>query len=534
MRPKSSLPAAVLVLSLLIAGCAGSTPSVTAPASSGGGGTLTRSMTDEPTSLDPQGAANSGANLMLPYLFDTLVTRQSDGQYVPLLAESWQVGSDGKTVDFKLRQGVKFHDGSALDAKAVVFTFERFKAQGDKSPIAGNIKEIASITALDESTVRFSFAKPTATVFSTLSMPYAGILSPSAVAAAGQDVGRKPVGTGPFKLGDWQSGVGVTLVRNPDYNWGTPEAKNRGPVKFEKLVFKLIPDPSTQLAALQSGDVDVLFVNEPSQLTTLEKDNNFAVQRVNLDSLIYLGFNCAKPPFDDVKVRQALSFAVNKDQIVQTALAGMGAVASTPLTPSLLGYNADLGSYGQGFDPAKAKSLLTQAGFNQGADGVWQRGGQKLTARLLTSTRAPNDAIATVLQSQFKTLGVPVEIQQLDSAAVMKATTEGAFDILLWRYEWNDPDALNIYLGGSRIRQTNRVFYSNKAVDDLLRKGLSEFDSAKRAGIYQEAQKLILADAPWQPLYLPVEGLVVGKRVQGLKIGALGRMLVNDVTLAGQ
>jgi peptide/nickel transport system substrate-binding protein len=528
---KFELPAALLALLLLLSGCVGGAPGATPPAADG---TLTRSLTDEPATLDPQGAANASTNVLLPYLFDTLVTRLSDGQYAPLLAEKWHVGADGQTVDFTLRQGVKFHDGTGLDAKAVVFTFERFQTAGDKSPIAGNVKEIAAVTALDERTVRFSFAKPTATLFSTLAMPYAGILSPAAVAAAGQDVGRKPVGTGLFRLGEWQPGVGVTLLRNPDYAWGTPEAQNRGAAKFAKLAFKVIPEASTQLAALQAGDVDALYVNEPSQLAKLEQDSRFTVRRVNQDALIYLGYNCARAPFDDVRVRQALSHAVDKEEIVKTALAGLGVVANTPLTPSMLGFNPDLGAYGQGFDLAGAKTLLSEAGFRHSGDGIWQRDGRQLTARLLTSTRAPNDAIATVLQSQFKALGVPVEIQQLDSAAAMKATTEGAFDILLWRYEWNDPDALNIYLGSSRIRQTNRVFYANRAVDDLLQKGVVEFDMARRAAIYHEAQKLILADAPWQPLYLPVEGLVVDKRVQGLQIGALGRMLVNDVTLAGR
>ena len=518
----------LLALALLLSGCGVAATPATA------GGVLTRAMADEPVSLDPQGPANSGLNLMLPYLFDTLITRQSDGKYVGLLAESWQVSPDGRSVDVKLKKGVKFHDGSPLNAEAVVFTFERFKATGDKSPIAGNIKEIGSITALDELTVRFGFAKPSAAFLSTLAMPHAGILSPTAVKAAGEEMGRRPVGTGPFRFGEWKPGVGVTLVRNPDYNWGTPEAQNRGPVRFEKLVFKTIPEPSTQLAALQTGDVDVLFVNEPAQLAKLEQDKNLQVVRVNLDALIYLGYNCAKPPFDDVKVRQAFSHAVDKRQIIQVALAGMGTEAHTPLTPSMLGYNADLRSYGQAFDLGKAKALLVGAGFAQQPDGTWQRQGQKLVGRLLTSTRAPNEAIATVLQSQFKAIGVPVEIQQLDSAAVMKATNEGSFDLLLWRYEWNDPDALNIYLGTSRIRQTNRVFYSNKEVDALLQKGLGEFDPVKRAAIYQEAQKMILADAPWQPLYLPVEAMVIRNRVQGIKVGALGRMLVNDVTISGQ
>jgi len=275
-------------------------------------------------------------------------------------------------------------------------------------------------------------------------------------------------------------------------------------------------------------------VNDPGQVATLANEQDLKTEPAGIDALVYLGYNCAKPPFDDKKVRQALSFAVDKAEIVRTALAGLGTVAHTPLPPSILGYNLELKTFGQGYDLAKAKSLLAETGFQQTPDGSWERGGKKLSGRLLTSNRAPNEAIATILQSQFKRIGVPIEIQQLDSAAVMQATNEGSFDLLLWRYDWNDPSALNIYLASSRIRQTNRVFYSNSQADELLERGLYELDPDKRSAIYQEAQKVILSDAPWQPLYYPSEVMAFRNRVKGIAIGSMGRMLVNDVTLEGR
>lgn len=495
------------------------------------GGTLSRAMTSEPVNLDPHGAANSGLNLLLPLVFDTLITRQADGKFVPLLAEEWKVAPDGLSAEFKLKKGVTFHDGTPLNAEAVKITFDRFKAAGQKSPIAANIKEFAKVEVVNDLTVRFEFAKPNASFVSTLAMPYAGILSPAVVKAGTEEIARKPVGTGPFKFEEWKKGASITLVRNPDYKWGSPEVENRGPVRLDSVVFKVIPDASTQLAALQAGEIDVIFTNEPSHLTKLEADKNFTAQRINYEGLIYLGYNNAKAPFDDVKVRQAMSHAVNKKEIIDTALGGLGTEANTLLAESVLGYAEDVKAHAQAFNLEKAKALLKEAGFVQEADGSWQRDGQKLSGRLLASNRAPNDAIATVLQSQFKALGVPVEIQQLDSAAVMKATNQGAFDLLLWRYEWNDPDGLNIFLSTSRIRQTNRVFYSNPKADALFEQGLREFDLEKRAKIYQDVQKIILDDAAWQPLYNPVEGLVYSNRIKGIRVGALGRMLVNDVTV---
>lgn len=538
---KSLRVAALLLVAIpLVSACSPSQPASTnstgssqptQPANAAGGGVLTRALTSEPTSMDPHGAANAGLNVVLPYLYDTLVTRQKDGKFVPFLAESWQVSQDGKSVDFKLRKDVKFQDGSPLTSAAVAYTFQRFKKVGDKSPIAANIKQIDKIQALDDYSVRFTFTEPNASVFGTLSMPYAGILNPAGEQNGGADLASKAMGTGPFKLAEWKKGVSITLTRNPDYSWGPAEVKNKGPVYLDKLVFKIVPDSSTQMSALQAGDVDAIFVTEPSQLTLAQADKSLKIDPINLDSLIYLGYNCAKPPYDDPKVRQALSYAVDKGDIVKTALGGLGIQAGTPLPPGLLGYDKSLESYGQSYDVAKAKSMLSEAGFTQGSDGTWQKDGKKLGGKLLTSNRAPNESIATLIQSQLKAIGVPMEIQQLDSSAVQKATTEGSFDLLLWRYDWNDPDALNIYLGSSRIRQTNRVFYSNPQVDDLFAKGLTEFNVEKRAQIYGDAQKIILKDAPWQPLYYPMEGLVYRDRINGLVIGSLGRMLVNDVTM---
>lgn len=517
----------LLLIVGLLSGCAG--PQAAGQAT--GGGIITRAMTSEPALLDPQGAASSGLNLVLPYIFDTLIFRHTDNTYKPYLAEGWEVAPDGKAVTFKLRKGVTFHDGSPLNAAAVAFTFERFKKTGVKSPIYGEIKAITAVQPLDELTVRFLLESPSAVFFSALSQPYAGIISPAAVQQAGDEFGRRPVGTGLFKLEVWRPGTTIILERNPAYNWGPPVVKNRGPANIDKLIFKIIPDANTQLAALQSGDVDVIFINDPAHFQKLEADKNIKIYRWTADSLIYLGYNCAKPPFQEVKVRQAISHAINKDEIIKMALGGLGQRADTFLPPTLLGYNPDLKRYGQDYDPARAKALLVEAGFVQGADGLWQRDGKRLEGVLLTSTRAPNEAIATVIQSQLKVIGVAVEITRLDSTAVMKATTEGRFDLLLWRYDWNDPDVLNMYLSSSRIKQTNRTAYSNKAVDSLLEQGRLELDPTKRKDIYYEVQKILLTEAPWLPLYIPVEGIAVRNRVQGAIISSMGRMLLNDVTL---
>jgi peptide/nickel transport system substrate-binding protein len=336
------------------------------------------------------------------------------------------------------------------------------------------------------------------------------------------------VGTGPFILESWEAGQSITFKRNPDYAWGPPVVDNPSAPYLDELVYKVVPDAATQVAALKAGEVDVVFINQPSHVQSLQDEEAVELEEALINSLIYLGFNAQKSPFDEVLVRQALAHAVNKDEIVDVALGGLGQTAFAPLPPTLPGFDPGLKEYELGYDPERSEELLAEAGFQQTDEGTWERDGQILEGLLLTSTRAPNEAVATLLQSQFKAIGVPVEIQQLDGKAVMDATTEGQFDLLLWRYGWNDPDALNIFLSSDRIGRTNRVAYSNPEVDALLEQGARELDEAARQELYVEAQQIILQDAAWQPLYNPVDVMAMGEEVQDAKIGYMGRLLLND------
>jgi peptide/nickel transport system substrate-binding protein len=530
---RSYLVLVVLVAVVVATGCSALT-GADEDEEGGGGGTIVRAMTSEPAQIDPQGAPSSGLSLVLPYLFDTLVVRDVDNSVRPLLAESWDVSDDGRQVTFNLKEGVTFHDGAPLNAEAVRYTFERFKEVGTRSPIYGGIMQIAGVEAVDDLTVRFSFEQPAANFWSTVSMPYAGIISPASAQRVEEAGEGHLVGSGPFVLEGWEAGQEIRLASNPDYAWGPPIVENQGQPYVDALVYKVIPDATTQVAALQAGEVNVLFINQPSHKAKLEQDETVELEDALMSDLIYLGFNAQKPPFDEALVRQALSHAVNKDEIVNVALGGLGRAAFAPLPPGLPGFDESLKDYEQGYDPEKAQALLTEAGFERADDGGWERDGHPLGAVLLTSTRAPNEAVATLLQSQLKAIGVPVEIQQLDSNAVTQATAKGNFDLLLYRYGWNDPDALSIFLSSSRIGSTNRVGYSNPEFDALVEQGAHELDEDARTRLYLEAQKIALQDAPWQPLYNPVDIMAMSRLVQGAKIGHMGRLLLNDARVVEQ
>ncbi len=526
----------IVLFAALLAACAqpAMTPSQEAPAAGEPEteNVLVRAMTSEPAKIDPQGPPSAGLSLIMPYLFDTLVARDVDNTVLPFLAESWTVAEDGLTITMTLKSGVTFQDGEPLNAEAVRFTFERFKTSGRSSPIYSSIQQIDAIEAVDDLTVRFRFVAPAANFWSTITMPYAGIISPASAEKFDSAGEGYLIGTGAFILDDWQAGQSITLRRNPEYNWAPSMVDNQGPPYLDALVFKVIPDASTQLAALSAGEVDVIFINEPSHLQQLTEDPQVEIHETVLNGLVHLGFNVRRAPFDEATVRRALSHAVDKQQILDLALGGLGRLAFAPLPPTLPGFDPALQEYEIVYDLEEAKRLLQEAGFSATDDGGWERDGRRLQGRLLTSTRAPNEAIATVLQSQFLAIGIPVEIQQLDSKAVMEATTQGDFDLLLWRYEWNDPDALNIFLSSDRIGTTNRVGYSNPEVDNLLAQAAGEMDEDKRYALYVEAQKIILQDAPWQPLYNPVDAMAMTRRVEGVTIGYMGRMLVNDAKVA--
>lgn len=487
---------------------------------------MTRAITAEPTSLDPHAAPGSGQNVILPYIFDTLVFRDMDNSYQPYLATGWEIAPDGTTISFTLRDDVTFHDGTPLNAEAVVFTFNRFKEA--KTSAGEGLAGMTGVEALDDYTVRFTFAEPSAVFFSTLATPYAGIVSPTAVAAAGDAFGQQPVGSGPFKVSVWKQGTEVVLERNSDYRWSPATITNPGAPYIDQVVFKVIPDASTQLAALQAGEVDLIFVNSPNHINRLKEDSNVELIETRLNSLIYLGFNCARAPLDDVKVRQALSHAVNKDEILLAALGGTGQVAFAPMAPTLPGFDPSLKQYELGFDPAQAGALLAEAGFTPGADGMLTKDGQPLSLTLLTFARAPNEDVATLLQSQLKAIGVNLEIQQFDTPTAAKAATEGQYDLLLWRYDRNDADVLNVNLHSNRIGSSNRFGYSNPQVDELLDQAARELDETARAQYYVEAQKLIMADAPWQPLYIPVDVLAISTNVQDYQLASMGRVLLNE------
>lgn len=501
-----------------------------APASPQKGGKIVRAISTEPSTLDPNGGAASGQNVLLPYLLDTLVYRDLDNSYKPYLAESWKVAPNGMTYIFNLKPGILFHDGTPLNAAAVVFTYTRAVQEGSKSALVSALSSVEKIEAVSDTQVVFTLKRPSTTLLSALSNAYAGIISPAAVEKLGDKFGLSPVGSGPFMMKEWKPGETITLARFDSYAWPPAVVKNTGAPLIDELVFKIVPDATAVLTGFQAGEIDMLFVNQPAQFKALGKDKNATLVEANLHSLIYLGFNVAKQPFDNVDVRNAIAAAINKEEIVKLAVGGKGTAAFSPLPPTLPGFDASLADLAPKFDLTTAAELLKKAGYEQQADQSWKNtaSGEMLILEILTSTRPPNETIATIVQDQLSKLGVAVTIKALDSNAVTELGNKGDYQVMLWRYDWNDPDVLNMYLSSSRIGKTNRSNYSNPAVDELLSKAGATMDEGKRNGLYVDAQKLIIADQPWVPLYSPIDTIAIRSTIKDVVIGPMGRVLLND------
>jgi peptide/nickel transport system substrate-binding protein len=484
------------------------------------GGTLVAALPAEPPTLDPQVASDASLAQAAPYLYDTLVYRELDGRYTPHLAEKWDATPDGRELTFTLRQGIRFHDDTPLDGAAVAKSFERLLRVGSRSPILADVKRATRIEPVGERGIRFVFADPSATFLNALSQPYAGIVSPTAAERAGDAFGRAPVGSGPFTFKDWRAGSESTLAKNAAYAWAPAAAKNKRAPYLDALRLRFLPDSATQVAALKAGEVDVIYLADGAAVRQLKDDARVELTSSNIQGLIYLGFNMRRAPVDQLPVRQAIAHAIDKKALADAALDGMAQPVAAPLPPSIFGSRAEVDRLERKYDPQAARSLL--AGKTVGP----------LT--LLTSTSAANSAMATLIQAQLKAVGVEVRIQQLDTAAVTAATPKGEFDLLLWRYDWKDPDALSLFLMSDKIGAGNRVFYSNPRVDALVTQGQSVMDQEKRARLYVEAQQLIMNDLPWQPLVAPVGMAALRKdRVGGVRIELQGKLLLNDARVLG-
>lgn len=444
------------------------------------------------------------ARFVWAQIYETLVRLDEDLNLIPGLAESWEPQEDGKVWLFHLKEGVKFHDGNPFTAEAVQFSY------GERGYVVkAQTLQLENIEILDNYTVKFTCVKPMPlpTYLTHVAWP---IVSPSSIDAAGDFV--QPIGTGPFKFSKYTKGQEVVLERNEEY-WGDKE-------KLEKVIFKIIPDASTRMMVLASGDVDMSIKVPESEVKKLEQDPKITVHRKMTTFTDFMQFNCARFPFDDVNVRRALAYAIDTEGIVKNILNGIGVAAQgRPYSPVMMYSCKELPLYSQ--DIGKAKSILAAAGWEDGdGNGVLEKDGKELAIDLVLSPSwSPRQQkMAEACQAQLSEAGFKVNVKQMEGAAVEQLENDGNFDILMRTgfFVWG-PYPHHVKIHHSKNYKSH---YSNPAYDQLVARGESEIDEGEKEKIYADIQKMILEEVP--AFYLVHEQKIVATRsnVQGYKITA--------------
>jgi len=450
----------------------------------------------------------------------------------PGLAESFDVSADGTVFTFKLRRGVKFHTTATFtptrdfNADDVMFSFGRqWNANHPFSKVSGGkyeyfnsmglTKLIKSIDKVDDYTVRFVLTEPEAPFISDLAMDFASIQSAEYAdkmmkAGTPEKTDFEPVGTGPFQLVSYQKDAVIRYKAHPSY-WA-------GKAKIDDLIYSITPDATVRYAKLRAGECHLMPYPNPADLDAMRKDPAINLLQQEGLNIGYWAFNTEKKPFTDKRVRQALSYAVNKKAIIDAVFLGSGAPATNPIPPVMWSYNQDVKDYP--YDPAKAKALLAAAGFPNGFDtDVW--------AMPVQRPYNPNaKRMAEMIQSDLDKVGVKAKIVTFEWGEYLKRSKDGEHQTVLlgWTGDNGDPDNfLHTLLGCDASKDgTNRARWCYKPFDDLVVQAKRTTDIAKRTELYQKAQAVFKEEAPWFTVAHSVQYKPIRKEVVDFKLSPFG------------
>jgi peptide/nickel transport system substrate-binding protein len=448
-----------------------------------------------PNSLDPRVGTDFASEHIDELLFDGLVKRDANFHFTPALAERWEL-PDPKTMIFHLRSGVRFSDGRPMTARDVVWSVESMRNGAVISPKAATYASVATVEARDPLTVVFHLREPDNFLLRNLATGAIGIIPES----SGRDFWRNPVGTGPFRFVSQRIDQDVTIERNP-LSWGP------GP-KIERVRFAVVPDAITESLELEKGSADVEVNSLPMDaLPVLGARANLEVLDAPGTEIQYLAFNTRDPILKDVRVRQAIACAIDRDLIIRTLYHGHARPAASLLPPDHWAWTGDVARYE--YDPVRAEQLLDHAGYRRGADGV------RLHLAIKTSTDERMRLLAAVLQQQLARVGIALAIESNEFATFYADVVRGAFQMYsLWWIGGNEqPDIFSYVFSSARFppKGANRGRYSNAQFDSLLEDAAQSGDEARRRADYVEAQQILARDLPAFNLWY-LDTLVVHNR----------------------
>jgi len=476
------------------------------------GKVLNFATSSEIVGLSPVLTNDNVTSDVLAQIYDTLFVRNPEtNELEPSLAVSYE-NPDSKTWIIHLREGVTFHDGTPFNAEAVKFTFERIGDPEVASPRASLVEPIESIEVRDEYTVVMKTKYPYGPFLATLTHSNASIVSPTAVEKHG-DLMQNAAGTGPYVVDEWVSGDHIALKKNENY-WG--ETGN-----VDKLVFKIVPEAATRIAMLETGEVDFLDTIPPEHLDRLKNNQDIEVKLVQGSPIRYFGFNFKKEIFNNLKLRQAVAHAVNQEALAST-LNGLGYASHGIIGPKVFGYKEEIEEYGFEYDLEKARELLAEAGYPDGFETtIWS-----------TSYDTYYQRMAQILQAELKKIGIDADVKLLEWGNYLSATQKGEQDLFLlgWSNLTGDGSEL-IYpnLHSDNLGGANRTFY--EGADEMITATRTTVDQEERLRLLHEANKYLVQQAVWIPLYHQTVVAATRNNVSNLIIKPNGEWLVKDVVL---
>ncbi len=484
------------------------------------GGHLRIARAQDADTLDPQKTFLLASHEIMWAIYDTLIYLDEHGEVYPGLALSWSFSDDNKTLTFKLRPNVEFHDGTPFNADAVAYTVTRHLAPASASLNASLLGPLDHAEAVDPMTVAYHYKQPFVPLFVGLGYSYCAPISKAAVEKYGDQYGRNPVGTGAFKLTKWIPDQSIRLVRNDKHTWATPWFKNKGVAYLQSAEYLVIPEDAPRIAAFESGDADLIAcdnavpLDKTKQLSEMPDVDLISRSAAGVFGVI---FNQKKKPFDDVRVREALNHAVDKDKLIALALDGNGTPATSPITSAYSQYDPATKDYGYSYDPAKAKQLLADAGLGGGFDFELMMVDTSLFKRM-----------AEVLQADFAAVGGRAKLQPLPVTEAFAAARKGEHDTILINYTYSDPDIMYLFFaddGGINFSFAP----PNPEMQKLLTEQRVTFDAANRKEMFTQVQRILVGQAWWIPLFEPHYLAAARKKVKGVTINLVGFHNLQDI-----
>jgi peptide/nickel transport system substrate-binding protein len=479
------------------------------------GGTLISAMTAEPSSLIYMVAGESASAAIASNIFNSLLKYDQNLDLIGELAEGWDISKDQKTITFTLKPNLKWADGKPLTSDDVLFTWQLVTNENTHSPYASDYQLVKKAEAPDLQTFRVTYDQAYAPALDS----WAGLQILPKHLLLGQDLhttsfARKPVGSSYYKLDDWKHGESITLSSNP--------SSILGPTNINKLITRIIPDNSAQFLELMADNIDTMGL-DPIKYSRIiparpELKKNLNLYKELGNSYTYMGFNLKHKPFDDIRVRKAINYAIDKQEIIDGVYLGLGINIASPYKPGTRWSNPNLMPYP--YDPKKAKTLLKEAGFiDSDGDGILERDGKPFAFEIITNQNKEREKSAVLIQRRLKEVGIDVKIRAIEWASfISRFIKTGDFDAVVLGWGLGlDPDQYSIWHSSQQEPgQFNFIGYNNPKIDKLIELGRTELNPDKRQKIYHEFSKTLLEDSPIVYLSAGYGLTAMHKRIQGI------------------